>query len=151
MVWGCMTWHGVGYLTKIDNGLDAELYCQILDDEYTATLQYYNLTKDSTIFQHDNDPKHTANRTKQHLKNRKIQILDWPAQSPDMNPIEHLWHEVKKRIKQSPEKISGKDDLWDLITNVWNGIEPEICQTLYRSMTKRINDLYDANGGYTRW
>jgi len=79
MVWGCMTWHGVGYLTKIDGGLNAELYRQILGDELISTLDWYDLRKDSIIFQHDNDPKHTAKATQEWLENNEFRVLDWPA------------------------------------------------------------------------
>jgi transposase len=64
MVWGCFTAHGIGYLCRIDGGLDAELYRQILGDELMQTLAYYHLDKADVVFQHDNDPKHTAKLTK---------------------------------------------------------------------------------------
>ncbi|ETN98299.1 transposase [Reticulomyxa filosa] len=63
MIWGCMTWYGVGFLCKIDNTLDAALYQTILGDELTKTLEWYQMEKLDIIFQHDNDPKHTAKST----------------------------------------------------------------------------------------
>ena len=64
MMWGCMTARGIGFSCRIDGGLDKELYCQILEDEYLNTPRHYNLRTDNTIFQHDNDPKHPAKKTK---------------------------------------------------------------------------------------
>ena len=55
-----MTANGVGYLTKIDNGLDSDLYVKILEEELEETIDWYGLDRRSIIFQHDNDPKHTA-------------------------------------------------------------------------------------------
>ncbi|GBB91266.1 hypothetical protein RclHR1_18440001 [Rhizophagus clarus] len=64
-VWGCFTFHGIGFLCKIDGGLDAELYRQILDEDLIETLQYYELNILDIVFQQDNDLKHTAILTKQ--------------------------------------------------------------------------------------
>jgi hypothetical protein len=66
MVWGCMTAQGPGYLTKIDNGLDADLYCGILNDELQKTIDWYGLDRAKVIFQQDNDSKQTASRQQAH-------------------------------------------------------------------------------------
>ena len=62
MIWGCFTWNGVGYACKIDGKMDADLYCQILEDDLQKTIDYYGLEADNIIFQQDNDPKHTSKR-----------------------------------------------------------------------------------------
>jgi transposase len=151
MVWGCITWWGVGYLCKIDNGLDAQLYQNILGDELLSTLGWYGMDKGSIIFQHDNDPKHTAKSTKEWLDDHGINVLSWPAQSPDLNPIEHVWNEVDRRLRNHPTKPTSKESLWELLQEIWEGIEPEFCQKLIMTMPKRLQDVRSAKGGYTFW
>lgn len=151
MVWGCLTSQGVGNLCRIIGGLDAELYCRILGDDLKGTLSYYHFNPSEVTFQHDNDPKHTAKRTKRWLGDNHIRVLDWPAQSPDLNPMEHLWEEVKRRMSNLSKKPRSKDELWDRLQDVWNGIEPSVCAKLVDSMPARIQAVLDAKGGYTRY
>lgn len=151
MVWGCFTWNGVGNLCKIDGGMDANLYRQILSEDLLETIDDYNLDKSEVVFQHDNDPKHKASIVQTWLVENEINILDWPAQSPDLNPIEHLWDEADRRLRQYQVKISSKEALWESLQQVWGEIEVETCRKLIESLPQRINDVIRAKGGYTRW
>ena len=151
MVWGCMTWQGVGFLCWIDGKIDANLYQTILRDELLATLQWYKLKKHDIYFQHDNDPNHTAKSTKKWLIDSKIKVLRWPAQLLDLNPIEHLWNEVDRRLQKRPLWPRNKDELWDVLQEIWEGIELEFCQKLISSMPRRLSDICKAKGGYVNW
>lgn len=150
-VWGCFTSCGVGYLCKIDGKLDAELYRKILDEDFMETLQYYELSTDNIIFMQDNDPKHTAILTKKWFEDNNVELLPWPPQSPDLNPIEHLWNDVDRRIRALDIEIRGKDMLWEQIHKIWEETALETCTKLIESMPERINDVIKAKGGYTRW
>ena len=90
IIWECMGWESIGYICKIERKMNGEVYESILKDELMKTLEYYNQEVDDILFQHDNDSKHTCKRVKKWIENQELEILDWPAQSPDLNPIKHL-------------------------------------------------------------
>lgn len=151
MVWGCFSSFGVGNLVRIYGSMNGELYRQILDDDLLGTIQWYELDKDGVIFQQDNDPKHTANLTKQWFDDNGIKLLDWPPQSPDLNPIEHLWNEIDRRLRKLENRVHNQDQLWDAIQKIWVEIDDDCLLRLINSMPQRIEDVIKAKGGYTRW
>jgi transposase len=150
-VWGCITWDGVGFLCRINGNMDGELYRSILGGDLIQTLEWYGLQKENIVFQHDNDPKHTATATKKWLDDNHFQVITWPPQSPDMNPIEHMWNELDRRIRKRPVLPKSADDLWAAIEEEWESIPQSVCQNLIKTMPERIRDLRKAKGGFTRW
>ncbi len=90
MVWGCMGWEGVGHLAEVEGRMDANQYVDILEDNLLPSLEESGISMEDVIFQQDNDPKHTSNKAKKWMEDSNINVLDWPPQSPDLNPIEHL-------------------------------------------------------------
>lgn len=151
MVWGCMGWNGVGMLVEVQGIMDSEQYCEILEEGLEESFEKLELVEGQRYFMQDNDPKHTAKRTTKWLKDRDIEVLTWPAQSPDLNPLEHLWFHVKGCLKKYSEPAKGVHELWERVVDEWNKIEPEVCQNLIESMPRRIEAVLAAKGGHTKY
>lgn len=151
MVWGCMMWDGVGYATRIEGRMDGELYRSILDDELQRSIRYYGFSADDIIFQQDNDPKHTSKKVKDWFDEHGMNVLKWPAQSPDLNPIEHLWDHLKRKLGEYETAPSGILELWERIEKEWEAIPACECQKLIESMPRRVEKVIKAKGGYTKY
>ncbi len=97
------------------------------------------------VFQHDNDSKHTAKATKEWLKKKHIKVQEWPSQSPDLNPIENLWRELKVRVaKRQPRNFN---DMERICKEEWDKIPPEKCANLVPNYKKRLTSV-NANKGF---
>jgi transposase len=151
MLWGCMAAHGVGHCCRIDGRMDATLYVEILQGEFLGTLTHFGLGRGDIVFQQDNDPKHTSRIAQKWFRANNIQLLDWPAQSPDLNPIEHLWHYLKRQIASGGEPPRSIHDLWLKVESEWEKIPSHVCANLIDSMPDRIQAVLKAKGGHTNY
>ena len=116
MCWGCFSTSGVGNLVFIDGNMPGEMYRDILEKNLLQSVKKLKMKKD-WVFQQDNDPKHRAAIVTNWLNRNKIERLVWPSFSPDMNPIEHLWDEIERRMKK--EQPKNVHELRDALTRVW--------------------------------
>jgi len=143
MVWGCFSYHGVGRLVFIDGIMDAPAYINIISTNLRESASKMDIK--NFIFQQDNDPKHTSHLVNEFLEDAEINLFeDWPAQSPDLNPIESFWHYIKVKVaERQPTSIKA---LKEIIVEVWNQIPKEMCQKYALSFKKRALAIYRAKG-----
>ena len=146
--WGCFSSSGVGNLVFIDGNMSGELYRDILPNDLLQSVKNLSMNKD-WIFQHGNDPKHPATIVTNWLNLKHIECLKWPSFSPDMNPIEHLWNEVERRMKKDQPK--NEKELKEALSRVWNGIEKRTLTKLVDSVPIRLNEALCMRGYPTRY
>lgn len=137
----CMTFQNIGYLCHINGKMNGDLHRQILCSESKDTLTWYRLDKNDIIFQHDDDPKHIALLTIKWFVDNHMTVLDWPTQSLDLNPIEHLWNEIDRRLRRQSDQHPNREELWDKTQDTWNSIETDFYEKLIRTMSERIQDV----------
>ena len=138
-------------MCRIEGKMDASLYEEILEDEFLGTVEFYGMDREDIIFQQDNDPKHTFRHAQKWFKNNAIEVLDWPAQSPDLNPIEHLWSILKFHLAAYPDEPPSIQELWRRIEVEWEKITKDECLKLINSMPRRVAAVLKAKGGYTKY
>ena len=102
-------------------------------------------------FMQDNDPKHTSNLATKFFNDQDINVLDWPAQSPDISPIENLWDLLKIMVNDHEHPPSGVFELWERAAEKWGEITEEQCQALIESMPRRLEAVIKAKGGNTKY
>ena len=151
MVWGCLGWEGVGRLVEVEGKMNTEQYVDILENNLLPSMKESGISLEDVIFQQDNDPKHTSKRAKEWMEDNNITLLDWPPQSPDLNPTEHLWNHMKTELFQYPTQAKGVWEVWDRVAKVWGEIEPEVSQELIESMPRSIAALIMAKGSHTKY
>ena len=141
--WGCFADSGVGPLVKINGIMKKEQYKKILEDNLKDTAANLQLGHQWTFMQ-DNDPKHTSKLVKNWLESNRINVLEWPAQSPDLNPIENLWRTLKVRVqKRNPTNFT---QLEDFCQDEWHKLTQTDCNNLIKHYYKRLEAVIKNKG-----
>ncbi|KAK3547862.1 hypothetical protein QTP86_031949, partial [Hemibagrus guttatus] len=144
MLWGCFSAKGRRQLHRIKRTMDGAMYRQILGENLLPSARALKMGR-GWVFQHDNDPKHSAKATKEWLKKKHIKVLELPRKSPDLNPIENLWRGLKVRVaKCQPRNLN---DLERICKKEWDKIPPEMCANLVANYKKHLTSVI-ANKGF---
>jgi hypothetical protein len=131
MVWGCITFYGVGKLVFVDGNMNSEKYIEVLDDNLWVVVMKHFANK-PYLFQDDNAPCHASHATKAWKDRNQIPCLPWPAQSPDFNIIENIWLLIKNHVKRNIPNITTVNELRDVLMCAWKSTSITYIQSLYR-------------------
>ncbi|XDV11899.1 hypothetical protein PO909_000694 [Leuciscus waleckii] len=151
-VWGMFSWHTLGPLVPIGHRLNATAYLSIVSDHVHSFMTTMYPSSDG-YFQQDNAPCHKAriisNWFLEH--DNEFTVLKWPPQSPDLNPIEHLWDVVERELRALDVHSTNLHQLQDAILSIWANISKECFQHLVESMPRRIKAVLKVKGGQTQY
>ena len=143
MFWGSFSANGSGSLVKVDGIMKKEQYLKIIKENIRQNAEKLHLGSE-WMLQQDNDPKHTAKIVKKWLQDNQINVLEWPSQSPDLNPIENLWHKLKTQVKQrNPRNLR---DLEEFCEEEWSKISVEVCRNLIVKYPNHLQVIIKAKG-----
>ena len=151
-LWGYFGNYHPGTLIFIKEKLTGALYRDILQQHMLPTA--HRLIGQDFVFQEDNGLQHAGEKrgckiVKEWIKQNKVIRLDWPAQSPDLNPIEHLWNDLKKRVSQV--KCSSLTELEEVIAEEFQKTNGDFLAKLIESMPSRCKAVIKAKGGHTKY
>ncbi|KAG2456602.1 TC1A transposase, partial [Polypterus senegalus] len=148
MLWGCFSVAGTGTLVRIKGMMTAAMYRDILDENLLQSALDLRLGR-RFIFQQDNDPKHTAKISKEWLQDKSVNVLEWPSQSSDLNPIEHLWRDLKMAVHRLFS--SNLMELKRCCKEEWAKLAKDRCAKLVASYSKRLEAVIAAKGASTKY
>ena len=148
MVWGCIGTNGTGNVEFIEGIMDKMKYLNILKKHLKQSAQKLK-TPRVYHFQQDNDPKHASYLVQEWLLYNVPKLLKTPPQSPDLNPIEHVWGELKSKLLNY--NCRNKDELKLKLREEWDNISPSYIQKLIESMPRRLQAVIEAKGYATKY
>jgi transposase len=153
MVWGCMAYGRLGPLIRIPKDQKKAInYINLvlagpLWDVYSELYEERGVVK----VVEDGAPVHTAMISRKFRTDHHIDTLEHPAQSPDVNPIEHVWKHLKVMVNKRLVRPRNLEELWEALSEEWAKIDIEFINRLVESMPNRVQAVYSTQGGPTKY
>jgi transposase len=151
MFWGCFSAFGLGPLVALEGNQNQHTYLDTLRDYLVPEIEAARELGVDMVFMQDNAPCHKTNLVMAFLAQNQIQTLDWPPQSPDLNPIENLWAIVKARRFKKFGIPRSKIELIEQIFEIWEAIDQELLDTLVDSIENRLREVVRLRGRTTKY
>jgi hypothetical protein len=167
MIWGSISGkYGLGECTFIQSiQINTNVYIgpallwndkgRVTGRKYAATMLPlvvdYLYEHPELTFQQDNASTHTCPVSRDTLAAHGIMPMEWPANSPDLNPIETIWQRIKQRLRSRPDPPRRIADLRRMVVEEWNSISLAEIVEIIDTMPERIQAVIEANGGHTKY
>lgn len=147
-----MVWAGIAIdrrtpLVLVEGNLTAVAYRDVILQDFV--VPYAAAAGENFVLQQDNARPHTARVVIEFLADHEIAVLPWPAQSPDMNPIEHAWDMLQRRVLRDGAEFHDRHQLFAALQRAWEDIPQEDFDNLILSMPRRCRALTTSQGGHT--
>lgn len=149
MVWGAICYNGPVSFTIVEGKQSAQSYKNLLETQRATISEKMN--GNDWLLQQDNAPIHTARLVKTWLQQEEIEVLSWPACSPDLNIIENVWGWLVKRIYEGGRQFDSRASLIEAIEVAWQQLEVVYIRRLYESLPKRLCEVLEKSGGPTKY
>ena len=147
MVWRAISYNQKSNLVIVQGNLTAQRYINDVLQPHLLPV----IDRQRQFFQHDNARPHTAHATVNFLQNSNVNVLPWPSKSPDLNPIEHLWDILDRRVGQRQPAPQTLQQLAVALQEEWRAIPQENIRRLFRSCPRRCRAVIEARGAHTRY
>ena len=147
MVWGGISSNHRTPLHIFHANVNALEYQNVLQ---TYVVPFFQAHQEMHTFQQDNARPHVAHVNIQYLHQHHLNVLPWPAYSPDMSPIEHIWDELGRRVRSRCD-IHTLQQLEQALVQEWNALPQRCLREKTRSMRRRCQACITARGGHTRY
>lgn len=150
MVWGGITENFRTQLVPIRENITAQWYINNVLTPHV--VPFFQTQGQGFTFMHDNAAPHRARVTTAFLNQNNINVLrPWPAMSPDLNPIEHVWDMLDRHVRNLPNPPQTLVQLENELTHAWNNLPQAAIHNLIHSMRRRCTAVIAARGGHTRY
>jgi hypothetical protein len=147
---GCFSWNGLGPLVILHGNLNTEGYKDILTCCILSMVED-QFDDDDCLYQHDSAPCHKARSVSKKFVDNKVPERDCQAQSPDLNPIEHLWDELECRLRSRLQRPTSLIALATPLQEDWAAIPPEMFRHLVESLPGRVSAVIKPKDGPTHY
>lgn len=134
-------------LIRIPQNMTSQIYVEQVITPFIYPIR--NELGENFIFMDDNARPHRARRVLDTLEVGHITRLNWPANSPDMNPIEHMWDYITRAIHNRINPPQNENELVVAAVEEWDNISQDTINRLIISMPSRVNMLFQRRGGHT--
>lgn len=150
MVWGAISAKGTMDLQIMNGRYNANRYIEMLDNACLFE-EGHRLCPEKFIFQQDGATIHTAKSSMEYFDAMGIEVLPWPARSPDLNPIENVWGKLSNEIYKEGRQYDTVNDLKNAIMSAWGNLNEDYLTELISSMKNRVFEVINKNGGVTHY
>ncbi len=146
--WGAVSRNALGPLVPINGNLNGEKYVELLEDHF---IDSYRDSGPDSVFMQDNASCHTSQVARAYFRQNAVTLLEWPPQSPDLNPIENIWAMLKSKMKKIPGFPRSRAELIARAQTCWAQLEAEKVDNTLNSMPKRMQLVLEARGASIKY